>query len=158
MVGNSASERSAKGPNLILLLFLLAMLIGVLVALGTRQWTHRLDRGQPRFGGSDISAEATNLGYRHERDFLVDQDHASQAQALALDGPPGAQRLWDNAETGNRGMVWASPDTIHTGGATCRTLVRRTLINGARRATEGTACRNGDRWDQQGPWRPVDYR
>lgn len=158
MVRNPVSERLAKEPNLALLLVLLAILIGVLVALGARQWTHRLDRGQPRSGGSGISTEATNLGYHHERDFQVDQDHASQAQALALDGPPGAQRLWENAETGNRGMVWASPETIGTGKAACRTLARRTLINGAFRATEGLACRKGDGWDQQGDWRPVDYR
>jgi hypothetical protein len=158
MAKKPVAERVSKGPNLMMSLFVLAVVIGMLVALGARQWAHRLDRGLPQSRGSAISAEATNLGYRHERDFHVDQEQESRAQAQALAGEPGAQRLWENAETGNRGIVWAAPETLRTGGATCRTLARRTLINGAYRAAEGTACRKGDGWDQQGAWRPVDYR
>jgi hypothetical protein len=150
--GLGGRDRLADGPNMIVLLFVLALVISVLAGLGARHMTHRPDRGHAAPNG-DISAEATRLGYRNERDFRIDQEHASLALADVLAAEPGAQRLWENAETGNRGVIWASEETRQPGGASCRNLARRTLINSAFRNAEGIACRSGAGWEQTGGWR-----
>jgi surface antigen len=130
-----------------------ALAVGLLVGLGARQLSRHLDAARLS-GKGEVSAAATELGYRAERDFRIDTERASLALNDVLGAEAGAQRLWENAETGNRGIVWASEETKGTGGATCRSLARRTLINGIFRNGAGMACRTGSGpWEQKNGWR-----
>jgi surface antigen len=134
------------------LLFALALVVGVLVGLGAHQLSRPRDG---RLSPGALSASAIDLGYKTERDFRMDSQRAETALAHVLAAGPGAQELWDNAETGNRGLIWASEENRRGDGTLCRNLARRTLINGAFRNAAGTACRTEiSDWRQTGQWRP----
>lgn len=141
----------SEGPNMIVLLFAMALVVGLLVGLGARQLTHRYSTNRQTTG--ELPAAAVDLGYREARDYRIDTERASLALSDVLAAEAGSQRLWENAETGNRGIVWASEETRRTDGASCRALARRTLINGAFRHGAGVACRTASGgWDQKGGW------
>ena len=145
--------RLSDGPNMIVLLCGVAVAIALLAGLGARQFTRHLDTGRS-LPKAELSGAASELGYKGERDFRIDNERASLALSDVLGAQPGAQRLWENAESGNRGIVWASGETSGTDGATCRSLARRTLINGIFRNTASTACRTASgEWEQKGGWR-----
>ncbi len=137
------------GLNMILFLMFLAVALGLLVGLGARTWTRAaIDRGAAR-----LSSEAADLGYKAERDFLVDRGRAEVALGEVLASPAGAQRIWENAETGNRGLLWASEETTRRDGTSCRNVERRTLINGAYRNGASVACRTRQgNWDSAVRW------
>jgi len=145
----------SDGPNLILLLFALAVAIGLLVGLGARSLTREYARHpQAPHGGHSLPAEAAELGYHSEQDFASDGKLAAVALAEVLDAAPGAQRLWENVETGNRGVVWASGASARASGALCRSLARRTLINNKFQNAEAETCRGGSgHWDATVRWK-----
>lgn len=164
MTRRTATLREAvpteSGPNMILLLFVVALVIGVLVGLGARSLT-RYD-GEPsvaREGQADrqpaaVSAEASALGYRSDRDYSSDRQRASFALGRVMAGVAGEQRLWENPETGNRGVIWNAAEHAGERGRLCRDLIRRTLINNAFRSAEATVCRDPDQaWPTEIAWR-----
>ena len=101
---------------------------------------------QYRSGGASnpLSKAASALGYHEERHYLADreQEHVTVERLLTL--PVGAQALWENAETGNRGVIWVAGERegIAPGeaGKLCRDLVRHTLLNNAYHNSLGTIC------------------
>ena len=144
----------SDGPNLVLLLFALAVVIGLLVGLGARSLTREYARHpQAPHGGHSLPVEAVELGYHTEHDFASDGKLAAVALAEVLEAGPGAQRLWENVETGNRGVVWASGASQRPGGAVCRALARRTLINNKFQNAGAEACSTADgHWDATVRW------
>jgi hypothetical protein len=143
----------SDGPNMVVLLIALALVMGLLVGLGARELARHHDTLR-RPGRGELSAGASELGYKTERDFRIDSERADLALIDVLAGQPGSQRLWENAETGNRGIVWASEELPTNGGASCRSLARRTMINGVFRNGAGVACRTSSGgWEQKGEWR-----
>lgn len=142
----------SDGPSLILVLFGVALLIGILVGLGARSLTSPdTDRG-PEEGR--LSAMAAHLGYHTEWDYAGDRKREAAALRQVLGAPPGAQHLWENVESGNRGVIWAAPEVPRADGGACRSLDRRTLVNGAFRSAQGKACRNARGvWDDAVQWR-----
>ena len=82
---------------MVLLLFGMALVIGILVGIGARSWTQQYDSGPPtaRFSVG-LSSEAVDLGYKSEAAYISDRDRASAAQDAVLASGPGAQRLWEN--------------------------------------------------------------
>jgi hypothetical protein len=140
---------------MILLLFGLALVIGLLVGLGARSLTREYARHpQAPHGGHSLPAEAAELGYHSEQDFASDGKLAALALAEVLDAGPGAQRLWENVETGNRGVIWASAASARANGAVCRSLARRTLINNKFQNAGAETCRAAaGHWDTTVRWK-----
>lgn len=140
---------------MIFLMFGLAILVGVLVGLGARTWTRQYaerpilrDEERP-----PLPSVAVDLGYKREEDYQSDRLRAVQATLEVLQGPPGGQRLWENAETGNRGVIWGAEEKRASNGALCRDLERRTLINSAFRNASAVACRDAQgRWSGEVAW------
>jgi hypothetical protein len=133
---------------MVLLLFLMALVVGVLIGLGARRLARLdLERANIRHSQQPLSSEATDLGYKVERDYRIDGERAAAALGDVLGDTGGSQRLWENPETGNRGVIWGSGETRRPDGSICRTLARRTLINGAFRNGGSEACHSAG-----GPW------
>jgi len=154
-LGNVLVENARwEGPSMILLLFATALLSGVLAGLAARS----LQSGYPvlpmlRHEGASLPSEAYDLGYRTEQAFAADRRLAAEALDAVLQDGPGAQRLWENAETGNRGVIWAAAAERRQDGMLCRSLARRTLINNAFRSAQAEACRvRTDQWERNVIW------
>lgn len=141
----------ADGSDTIVVLLVMAVVIGLLGGLGARHMAHRMDSDAVL--EADTPAEAKRLGYHRLRDLQADLAQQSVALADVLAADAGAQRPWENVETGNRGLIWASAETRRADGTLCRTLARRTLINGAFSRSHGAACLNGTEWQRTGGWR-----
>jgi len=142
-VGPRLDTVRLDGASMILLLFAAALVVGVLAGLGVRSLQRSAAvRSAMEHAGTPLPAEAAGLGYRTEQAFAADRDMAAEALEAVLNDGPGAQRLWENAETGNRGVIWAAAATMQPNGVVCRSLARRTLINNAYRNAEAQACRN----------------
>lgn len=149
----------SDGPNMILLLFVIALVIGILVGLGARSLT-RHDGGasaahqsQADWQPAAVSAEASALGYRSDWDYSSDRRRASFALGRVMAGLAGEQRLWENPESGNRGVVWSAAEHAGDHGTICRDLVRRTLINNAFRSAAATVCRDPKQaWPTEVAW------
>jgi surface antigen len=153
-------ERSAlgdlEGPNIVIILFVSSLVIGVLVGVGASSFGHHDAGGtvQRTHHAQAVSRAAAELGYTTERDFEADNARAESATLQVLQSPPGTQRLWENAESGNRGVVWSGDETASQNGSICRDLVRRTLINNAFRNASATAChQQGESWSADADWR-----
>ncbi len=156
MAGQQPRHGLLDGPSLIIPLFLFALVIGVIVGLGANHLSQTRLSHQSGHAASrqdaNVPAAAERLGYRNGPDFWNDEARAASALQEVLAAEAGAQRLWQNPETGNRGNIWASAETTRPGGESCRNLERRTLINGAFRNAQATACRRGAAWDQTVEW------
>ena len=141
---------------MVVLLFILSLAIGVLVGIGASSFS-RYDSASTNQGqhhAPPLSRIAAELGYAAERDFENDNVRANNATVQVLLAAPGTQRLWENAETGNRGVIWSGGESQGPDGSICRDLVRRTLINNAYRNASATAChRQGQSWDANPEWR-----
>lgn len=136
----------SDGPTMILLLFGLAMLIGLLVGFGAHRWSQQY-QDRPGDIGPPLSNEAAGLGYHSERDFSADRSRAAVALHQVLASSSEAQHLWENVETGNRGLLWGAASFVGQDGLTCRPLERRTLVNKAFRDASAVICR-----DVHGDW------
>lgn len=144
------------GPNLVVVLFVVSLAFGLLVGLGASRWGPHPDAGTAAGArhATPVSRKAAQLGYVTQHDYAADQQLAASALVQVLQANPGTQRLWENAETGNRGVIWSSPETSTPDGSTCRELARRTLINNAYRNANATACRRpGKVWASEAQWR-----
>ena len=132
-------------------MFALALVVGLLIGLSARRLTQQFSASRPSF--EDLSAAAVDLWDREARDHQIDTERAGLVISDFFVTEAESQRLWENSETGSRGIVRASEETRSSDGASCRSLARRTLINGAFRNGAGVACRNASGgWGQQGRW------
>lgn len=151
--------------------FLLGMaaLVGLLTYWAAWFWTHRVDhftgQGMSHDGTADtglagangpgeaLSAQAAGLSYLSQEAFRNDQSRAAAALSSVLARGPGAQEVWENHETSNRGLVWNSSETTRPDGSVCRKAERRTLINHAFRDGYAIVCRlPGGQWDADVTW------
>jgi surface antigen len=134
-----------EGAGTIVALVGLAVLIGLAVGFAAQRWA-----ADPAFvvwhGGPTgaVSKAASDLGYKVERDYLADRAREQATVERLLTLPVGSQILWENPETGNRGVVWVAgdhaADAAEPAGTFCRDLVRHTLLNNAYRNSLGTTC------------------
>lgn len=141
---------------MIVTLFAVALAVGLLVGLGahqiSRHWQER--PAQPQIG-EPLSTAAASLGYKTEYDYRTDTERSALATHDVLLARAGAQRLWENAESGNRGVVWASSETQQQDGRTCRDVERRTVINNVYASAIATICkRPRGAWEDAVTWRP----
>ncbi len=140
--GHSQASGS-DGPNMIVILLGVAVLVGLLVGLGAHQLTHQpTSRPATARLTAPPSSKAVDLGYKNERDFSVDTQRTAEALEDVLDANPGAQRLWENAESGNRGVFWVSAESPRADNRSCRDIERRAVINNAFSRAIGTVCRS----------------
>ena len=94
------------------------------------------------------------MGYHSENDFNADHAREQTVIQKLLAAPVGSQMLWENPETGNRGVIWVAGQHAGTDGGMCRDLVRHTLVNNSYRNTAGTTCRGGNSgYPDQIAWR-----
>ncbi len=151
---DTANTDLSDGPSMVTVLFVLSLIIGVLVGVGVSELTPPNTTGRLPHEGQALSREAAQLGYASESAFLADNQRASTALLQVLQAQPGTQRLWENAETGNRGVIWGAGETQKPDGTTCREMERRTLINNAYRNANATAChKKGQPWGDTAQWR-----
>lgn len=139
-------------------------LVGLLTYWAAWSWQHRLnhsaDPAAYRDGpagdgpaGEAVSAEAAGLRYVSQEAFRNDQSRAAAALGSVLARGPGAQEIWENHETGNRGLIWNTNETIRPDGAVCRHAERRTLINHVFHDGIAEVCRPaGGQWDADVTW------
>jgi len=134
----------AEGAGMILLLFGFAVLIGLAVGFTAQRWA--TDPGRPisLYRSSGAPKEVVDQGYKSESDFNADHAREQETISRLLVAPVGTQVLWENPETGNRGVIWVASEHVGNQGAqngqTCRDLVRHTLLNNTYRNTVGTTC------------------
>ena len=151
---HGARSAAWEGPNMVIVLFVLSLGIGVLVGLGASNLASPPSGHSSAGSAAPVTRAAAQLGYTSERAFQADNERASDALLQVLQAPAGTQRLWENAETGNRGVIWSGAETRSAGGTICRELERRTLINNAYRNANATACREqGKAWKGEAGWR-----
>ena len=147
-----------EGAGAIVLLFGLAVLIGLLVGFTAQRWATDPDFVAWRFRSGTVSKAASDLGYKAEGDYQADRQRERATIDRLLTMPVGSQALWENPETGNRGVIWVGGQ--HEGAASgqpgkfCRDLVRHTLLNNAYRNSLGTTCQApGERFPPDIAWR-----
>ena len=133
-------EEQADGAGIILLLFALAMLIGLAVGFGVVRYNAELGRPMALYHGSSAPKEVIDQGYHNEADYNADRAREQAVLTHLLAAPVGSQALWENPETGNRGVIWVARE--QKGAEVCRDLVRHTLLNNAYRNTAATVCRD----------------
>jgi hypothetical protein len=129
--------------------------LGVLTVAALLIWMalHVWQRPRPSDAArrTPLSAEAEKLSYTAEEDFRSDQSMAAGTLRRVLDGAAGGQILWENPETGNRGLVWNGPENARG----CREVERRTVINHAFRDFGAMVCRDSrGRWPSEIAWAP----
>ena len=149
----STADRSSDS-SVVVALFLLSLVIGVLVGFSVSELSTPRTREPRPHEAVALSREAAQLGYTSEHAFLADNQRAATALRQVLQAEPGTQRLWENNETGNRGVIWGAQDTQRPDGTLCREVERRTLINNAYRNANATAChKKGQPWPDTATWR-----
>ncbi len=137
--GRGRVEERGDSAGLILLLFALAMLIGLVVGVGAVRYNAEFGRPMALYRGSSAPKEVIDQGYHNESDYNADRLREQAVLTRLLASPVGSQALWENPETGNRGVIWVASE--HRGAEICRDLVRHTLLNNAYRNTAATVCR-----------------
>ena len=133
------------GAGAIVALFFFALLIGLLVGFTAQRWATSPEVAASRYSASAVSKAASELGYHEERAYQADRQHEQVTVERLLNLPVGTQQLWENPETGNRGVILVSGERAGAAsgeaGKTCRDLVRHTLLNNAFHNSLGTICR-----------------
>lgn len=137
-------------------MFLLALLVGVLAGLGVQHLARLPGRPMSLYHGTVTQKQAVEEGYEQDADYLADRARERAVITRLLAASVGSQQLWENPETGNRGVIWVANETATADGSRCRELIRHTLINNAFRDTETTACSAGPRGtiSPDVTWRP----
>ncbi len=142
----------AESGSLIAVLFGMALVVGLLAGLGAQRYMRDFGHPVAIYQGS-APKEIVKLGYTDVAAYNIDhaREHAVIDKLLAA--PVGSQMLWENPETGNRGVIWVARQAMLPNGAVCRDLVRHTLLNNTYRNTAGTTCRpaNGS-YPPEIPW------
>jgi hypothetical protein len=127
------------GSGGIFLLFAMALVVGLLAGLGAQRIVQNYGRPAALRSGA-TPKEIVDLGYNSETDFKADHAREQAVITKLLVSPVGSQMLWENAETGNRGVIWVASQHTTPDGGVCRDLVRHTLLNNAYRNTAATTC------------------
>ena len=130
------AARNREGPNVVLVGVCVAMVTVALTVLGMNLLNRRIEV-QP-LKHEPISAAAEALKYSREELYRADQSMAEEALSRLLGGVGGSQLLWENADSGNRGITWNSFENRRG----CRDIERRTIINGVFHEETSTACRD----------------
>lgn len=130
--------RDREGPNVVLVGVCVALVTVGLTVLGMNLLNRRPEV-QP-LKREPISAAAEALKYSREELYRSDLSMAEDALTRLLRGVGGSQLLWENAESGNRGITWNSFENRRG----CRDIERRTIINGAFHEETSTACRDAN--------------
>ena len=147
------------GLGAVLMLFGAALTIGLLVGITAQ---HRAtDPGNAAFlkSGRTVPRDVAAYGYTSMNDFNSDHLREQATITQLLQAPVGSQSLWENPETGNRGVIWVMKERqVERGaqpGQTCRDLMRHTLLNNAYRNTVGSTCRDkGQAYSAEIAWTP----
>ncbi len=141
-------------------MFGLAVLVGLVAGLGAQRWAG-LDRRPLALRQGPVAQkpvtqkEAVAEGYQTDADYLADHARERVVITRLLAAPVGSQQIWENPETGNRGVIWVARETVRADGGHCRGLVRHTLINNAFHDTEAVTCRaNAGDFPSDVTWRP----
>jgi surface antigen len=138
-------EEAWDGAGALVALLGFAVLVGLGVGYSAQRWANDPGRLPGRFERHSVSKSAGALGYQTDEAFEADRKRETETVTRLLGMPVGSQLLWENPETGNRGVIWVAGE--HAGGsgteanAICRDLVRHTLLNNSFRNTLGTTCR-----------------
>ncbi len=146
-VADIGIERDRNGPSIVLVGICVAMITLGLTVLGMNVWNRHPT--VETFQRPPMSAEAAALNYTREELYRADISMADDALLRVLRGVGGSQLLWENAESGNRGITWNSFENRRG----CRDIERRTMINGMFREEIATACRDAaGHWPSSFAW------
>ena len=131
-------EDRGDGAGAIVLLFALAVLVGLGVGFGALRYAADPGRPLALHHSNSPPKQVIEAGYHNEADFNADRARERAVLTKLLAGPVGAQALWENPETGNRGVIWVASE--QKGAEICRNLVRHTLLNNTYRNSAATIC------------------
>ena len=149
----------ADGIGAVMMLFGFALIIGLLVGITAQHWA--TDPGSTAYlkSGHSVPKDVRQFGYTSMSDFNSDHQREQATITHLLEAAVGSQSLWENPETGNRGVIWVMNERqVEQGamrGQICRDLLRHTLLNNAYRNTAGTTCHVlGQAYSAEITWKP----
>jgi hypothetical protein len=145
--GGSGIVRDQSGSNAVLIGIFAALLTAVVIVVGVAVW-NRYQRSHHVIG-EPLSTRAELLKYSQEEMYRKDLAMENDALTRLLGSAGGSQLLWQNAESGNRGITWNSFENERG----CREIERRTMINDIFHEESATVCRDAaGHWPSKLAW------
>lgn len=97
---------------------------------------------------------AAALGYSTAASYRADQSLASATLRSIMTSSAGTQQIWENRETGSRGLLQVEGSLLRGDGSDCRKFRQRLLLNGKLRENNVIACRTFDEreWSHDLAW------